>query len=68
MRCQFCQGQANKFPPCQECGGTGIAHCCDGICEQPQQLNPAQARYLLELVTVSPDSSLFQPNKDTSHD
>jgi hypothetical protein len=21
--------------PCPECGGSGIAHCCDGICEQP---------------------------------
>jgi len=23
------------FIPCPECGGQGIAHCCDGICEQP---------------------------------
>ena len=21
--------------PCPDCGGTGIAHCCDGVCEQP---------------------------------
>ena len=21
--------------PCPDCGGTGIAHCCDGICAQP---------------------------------
>ncbi|MEA2906356.1 MAG: hypothetical protein QOI12_3743 [Alphaproteobacteria bacterium] len=21
--------------PCPDCGGHGIAHCCDGICEQP---------------------------------
>jgi hypothetical protein len=21
--------------PCPHCGGSGIAHCCDGICEQP---------------------------------
>ena len=21
--------------PCPDCGGTGVAHCCDGICEQP---------------------------------
>jgi hypothetical protein len=20
--------------PCPDCGGSGIAHCCDGICEQ----------------------------------
>jgi hypothetical protein len=21
--------------PCPDCAGSGIAHCCDGICEQP---------------------------------
>jgi len=21
--------------PCPDCGGSGIAHCCEGICEQP---------------------------------
>ena len=21
---------------CPECNGSGIAHCCDGICAQPQ--------------------------------
>jgi hypothetical protein len=21
--------------PCPDCGGQGIAHCCDGLCEQP---------------------------------
>ena len=21
--------------PCPDCGGQGIGHCCDGICEQP---------------------------------
>jgi hypothetical protein len=21
--------------PCPDCGGQGVAHCCDGICEQP---------------------------------
>jgi len=25
--------------PCPDCGGTGIAHCCDGICEQPPTAN-----------------------------
>jgi hypothetical protein len=24
------------WAPCPDCGGQGIAHCCDGICEQPQ--------------------------------
>lgn len=26
--------QANMIP-CPDCGGQGVAHCCDGICEQP---------------------------------
>ena len=27
--------------PCPDCGGQGIAHCCDGICEQadPERLD-----------------------------
>jgi hypothetical protein len=28
---------ASDMIPCPECGGQGIAHCCDGICEQPEQ-------------------------------
>ena len=29
--------------PCPDCGGSGIAHCCDGICEQPpNDLAPRQ--------------------------
>jgi hypothetical protein len=27
--------------PCPDCGGSGIAHCCDGICEQPSGPNDA---------------------------
>ena len=27
--------------PCPDCGGSGIAHCCDGICEQPTAPNDA---------------------------
>lgn len=23
--------------PCPDCGGSGVAHCCDGICEQPEK-------------------------------
>jgi hypothetical protein len=26
--------------PCPDCGGQGIAHCCDGICEQPERAPP----------------------------
>jgi hypothetical protein len=29
--------------PCPDCGGQGVAHCCDGICEQPETPDdPAQ--------------------------
>jgi hypothetical protein len=27
--------EAVAFVPCPDCGGQAIAHCCDGICEQP---------------------------------
>ena len=30
----------HEFVPCPDCGGQGIAHCCDGICEQPQHGPP----------------------------
>jgi hypothetical protein len=26
--------------PCPDCGGQGIAHCCDGICAQPDPPPP----------------------------
>ena len=32
---QFHQDQASL--PCPECGGSGITHCCDGLCEQPDR-------------------------------
>jgi hypothetical protein len=39
--------------PCPDCGGQGIAHCCDGICEQPdlELMNkPIPQRALMSLV------------------
>jgi hypothetical protein len=27
--------QAADFIPCPDCGGQAIAHCCEGLCEQP---------------------------------
>ena len=29
-----------SYTPCPDCGGQGIAHCCDGICEQPEIIAP----------------------------
>jgi hypothetical protein len=23
------------WQPCPDCNGTAVAHCCDGLCEQP---------------------------------
>lgn len=39
MRCPTCE----PFPrdvamACPDCGGSGVAHCCDGLCEQPDEL------------------------------
>lgn len=36
MRCNFCDGSGLKPTelgpqPCEECGGCGVAHCCDGL-------------------------------------
>jgi len=36
MRCNFCDGIGIIFSqsqtlPCPECGGYGVAHCCDGL-------------------------------------
>jgi hypothetical protein len=30
--------------PCPDCDGCGIAHCCDGICEQPGREAAARGR------------------------
>jgi hypothetical protein len=34
MICEACHGQ-QTYPPCPECGGCGISHCCDGLVECP---------------------------------
>ena len=28
------------FIPCPECGGQAVAHCCEGLCEQPEPAEP----------------------------
>jgi hypothetical protein len=30
MICRTCHGE-QWFPPCLDCGGTGIAYCCEGV-------------------------------------
>jgi len=44
MRCPTCE----PFPrdvalACPDCGGAGFAHCCEGLCEQPQELDERPA-------------------------
>jgi hypothetical protein len=29
----------DRLIPCPDCGGSGVAHCCDGICAQPAPPN-----------------------------
>lgn len=29
-----------EFVPCPDCGGAAIAHCCEGLCEQPEETEP----------------------------
>ena len=41
MRCDFCEGTGvqvskNMNRPCEECGGFGILHCCEGLVACPQ--------------------------------
>jgi len=31
-----------SFIPCPECGGQAIAHCCEGLCEQPEVAGPPE--------------------------
>ena len=42
MICEACHGQ-QAFPPCPECGGCGISHCCDGLIEFPPVGRPTSA-------------------------
>jgi hypothetical protein len=30
MICPTCHGQP-LFPPCDDCGGFGLVHCCEGL-------------------------------------
>ncbi len=34
------EGERDEMVPCPDCGGQGISHCCDGICEQPEIARP----------------------------
>ena len=56
MRCEACQGTGFipylethiRVPrPCEECGGSGIAHCCEGLCESretQEEMQNAESR------------------------
>jgi hypothetical protein len=45
MLCPTCHGQRflfinDQLAPCPECGGYGEVHCCDGLQEQPEPIEP----------------------------
>ena len=52
MRCEACQGRGlisvphipslglYSTTPCRACGGTGVAHCCDGPVGGPDDVPP----------------------------
>ena len=52
MRCERCQGLGWVIElgdmiggkPCPECNGGGIAHCCDGLREQPENEDGEKAQ------------------------
>ncbi len=50
MRCEVCQGNRSVrgfgtiFVSCPNCNGTGIQHCCEGLCEQPDEHDAADNR------------------------
>jgi hypothetical protein len=29
-------GEVLGYIPCPDCGGQAVAHCCEGLCEQPE--------------------------------
>jgi DnaJ-class molecular chaperone len=51
MNCPVCHGtgliQAGKWDPeqpCFECSGIGQVHCCEGLCEQPDDTEDQKVR------------------------
>lgn len=41
MRCETCRGTGGPpWAPCPDCGGGGIAHCCEGDQAQPENDAP----------------------------
>jgi hypothetical protein len=48
------QGDHCQWIPCLDCGGQGIAHCCDGICEQPNVEPPKEPARRPNLARTKP--------------
>ena len=67
MRCETCQGDGlvsgnwtgeqrnNSYRPCPNCNGTGLQHCCEGVCAQPEEEDGSR-----EVDPVSPISAVTQ--------
>lgn len=44
MICDYCHGKhivvvRGKLQPCEECGGMGEIHCCEGLMAQPEPVS-----------------------------
>src|SRR5579862_6365531 len=49
------------FVPCPDCGGHAIAHCCEGLCEQPEVVASGRERKVTQL----DDGGPFQGGAET---
>lgn len=57
MICEQCHGTrlvvtAEAVRPCEECGGLGVVHCCEGLQAQPEP----QAADDLAAVAAEPEA------------
>lgn len=55
MICPTCQGRAG-YPPCPECGGSGLVYCCEGESgEEPARVRIIITKPGVYEVVVYPD-------------
>jgi DnaJ-class molecular chaperone len=55
--------RVNRRRPCEDCNGSGISHCCDGICEQPDIGQPND-----QAIVPASKTGGSERNVDQDHD